>query len=156
MDLNDYNIGGAGSTNHHMAKAAAEAAKRESQALSTMAGDMAILQRAVARVDDELAVIKGLLYRSYRIQERQLLTLNNFLPESERTLSIGSDVLKARHLLGYGLLEKISESGLKAKFKALAKKCHPDVNDGESSEEFLELEAAYKLLLTEEQNDVKM
>ena len=120
---------------------------REATSLSEMARSMALLNGKVKGLDDRLRSIERYLYRSVQLQEKQLLTLNCLIPEGQRPLALGDREIHARGLLGMSVIGKLVESDIVYSFKSKAKKLHPDVNDGLTTEAYTDLNDAYNYLL---------
>lgn len=79
--------------------------------------------------------------------EKLLVTVNSLAPKGLRTLSISDREVKAREMLGLNLFGNLNPKEIKYQFKIAAKKCHPDVNEGVATEEFLKLTEAMEYLV---------
>ena len=147
MTSNPYSIfGGQSPADARKAKEEKNRTK-EVQSLSSMSHELTLMRSEVARLDDRFTRIERILQRTMVIQEKQLLTMNCLLPADGRPLAIGDQEAKARHLLGLSIIGELKEKEIKYQFKLLAKKLHPDVNDGETTEEFINVEEAYNYLI---------
>ena len=120
---------------------------KEVSSLSSMARELTLVRSEVAELRRYCQTYERILSRSLVIQEKQLLTMNCLLPADGRPLAIGDQEAKARHLLGLSIIGELKEKEIKSQFKLLAKKLHPDVNDGETTEEFINVEKAYNYLI---------
>ena len=81
------------------------------------------------------------------LMEKLLVTVNSMVPKGSRMLSISDREVKARELLGLNLFGYLNPKEIKHQFKIAAKKCHPDVNEGQTTDEFLKLQEAMNYLL---------
>ncbi len=147
LDLDSYSIGGLPSANEIRAREARRKVDKQAHALESVANALASLGRQVNELEGRTAEIERILYRSYLIQEKQLLVLNQLLPESERHFSIGDRELKARQILGLTSFGPLTLPEIKSKYKERVKGVHPDLNGGSRTEEFIQLDEAYTYLL---------
>ena len=147
MTSNAFSIFG-GQTPEEARKAKAKKDRdKEVQSITSMAHELSLVRSEVARLDHRFSSIERILHRIMVVQEKQLLTMNCLLPADGRPLAIGDQEAKARHLLGLSIIGELKEKEIKSQFKLLAKKLHPDVNDGETTEEFINVEKAYNYLI---------
>jgi len=120
---------------------------KEVQSLSSMARELSVVRTQLSGLDHRFSNLERILHRIMVVEEKQLLTMNCLLPEDGRPLSIGDQEARARHLLGLSIIGELKEKDIKRQYKILAKKLHPDVNDGETTEEFINVEKAYNYLI---------
>ena len=147
-DSNPYNLfGGNPDSEKTRQKATLKAKEKEASAVAAMSRDMALVRKEMHSLDQRLASLERILFRSLEIQEKQLISTNFLLPEEKRPLRITDREVNARQLMGISIIGNLVEKELTYQFKAKAKKIHPDVNNGETTEEFLDLTEAYNYLI---------
>ena len=129
--------------------AAEEKLKREPARVTREVRDSVVaLGRDLGRIDGRLQKVEALLYRSVLLQEKMLLAQMALIPEEDRPVQLPDAEIQARQIMGFSVFDKLTGALIKKRFKALAKKKHPDVAGVESEADFILLENAYQLLLS--------
>ena len=106
------------------------------------------LGKHVAHLEARVQRIENLLLRSVYIQEKILLAQMATVPVEKRPVQLPDAEIKARQIMEFSVFDELTAEKVKKRFKALAKKRHPDVEGVESDVEFILLENAYQLLLS--------
>ena len=126
-----------------------EKAKRETVIATREVRDSVIgLGKVLANHEARLQRIEKLMLRSVYIQEKILLAQMSTIPVEKRPVQLPDAEIKARQIMEFSVFDELTAEKVKKRFKALAKKRHPDVEGVESDVEFILLENAYQLLLS--------
>lgn len=146
--INSIQWGGLPSVNEEKA-AKAEKMKRESVLATREVRDAVNrLAKTVGQLEGRVQQIETMLVQSVRIQEKIFLAQMATVPVEKRPVQLPDAEIKARQIMEFSVFDELTAEKVKQRFKALAKKRHPDVKGVESDVDFILLENAYQLLLS--------
>ncbi len=105
------------------------------------------LERKLDELNDLMTKSIQIQTRIMLLNEKTFLAVNALLPKDAKVLSFTDREMNARRLLGLTLFGTITPREVKTNFRLAAKKVHPDVNGGETTDQYLALQEAQAYLL---------